>query len=123
DQDVSCICLERRRARSNAVIEAKFHRSGRERTSTDEHREPTLSRAIHDGLLKVSFDVIRSRVTKERSRAKRTRSRGQVALLRTTTRRRSPPRTCSSRRRRVCDQFTDSLAGYSAWPCSAMQAR
>jgi len=65
-----------------------------------------LSRAIHDGLLKVGFDVIRSRVTKERGRAKRTRSRGQVALLRTTTCRRSPPRTCSSRRRRVCDQFT-----------------
>src|SRR5262249_1722917 len=86
----------------------EVHRSGRKRTSTDEHREPTLSRAIHVGLRKVGFDVIRSRVTKERGRAKRTRSRGQVALLRTTTRRRTP-RTCSSRRRRVCDQFTTGL--------------
>src|SRR5215472_4800421 len=40
------------------------HRSGRKRTSTDVHRRPTLSRAIHHGLLKVGLDVIRSRVTK-----------------------------------------------------------
>src|SRR5215470_9573601 len=40
------------------------HRSDRKRTSTDVHRRPTLSRAIHHGLLKVGLDVIRSRATK-----------------------------------------------------------
>jgi len=46
------------------VIEAKFTDPAESETSKDERREPTLSRAIHDGLLKVGFDVIRSRVTK-----------------------------------------------------------
>src|SRR5215831_4130853 len=79
----------------------EVYRSGGKRKPTDQHREPTLGRAIHDGLLKVGFDVIRSHVTKRTWLTETDSAFGGAARFRTTTRRRSPPRSCSLLRRSV----------------------